>query len=65
MFCSSLPSVVCRMAHVWLKVICVCLPIVVLCFYFVNRRLVYPMLPLSLDCPLLTSPSVFSNIYLR
>ena len=25
--------------------------------------LVYPMLPISLDCPLLISTSVFSNVY--
>ena len=26
-------------------------------------RLVYSMLPVSLDCPFLIAPSVFSNIY--
>ena len=26
--------------------------------------LVYPMLPISLDCPFLIAPSVFSNVYL-
>jgi hypothetical protein len=26
--------------------------------------LVYPMLPVSLDCPFLIAPSVFSNVYL-
>ena len=26
-------------------------------------RLVYPMLPLSLDCPCLIAPSIFSNVY--
>ena len=26
--------------------------------------LVYPMLPASLDCPLLITPSVFSNVYI-
>jgi len=25
---------------------------------------VYPMLPVSLDCPFLLAPSVFSNVYL-
>jgi hypothetical protein len=35
---------------------------VVLCFVF--HRLVYPMLPVSLDCPFLITHSVFSNIYL-
>ena len=33
---------------------------VLLCFL----RLVYPTLPLSLDCPLSIAPSVFSNVYL-
>ena len=35
-----------------------------LCFLFVFLRLVYPMLSVSLDCPFLIAPSVFSNIYL-
>ena len=26
--------------------------------------LVYPILPVSLDCPFLVTPSVFSNVYL-
>ena len=34
---------------------------VVFCFVFL--RLVYPMLPVSLDCPFLIAPSVFSNVY--
>ena len=33
-------------------------------FYFV-LCLVYPMLPVSLDCPFLIAPSVFSNVYLE
>ena len=28
-------------------------------------RLVCPMLPVSLDCPFLIAPSVFSNVYLE
>ena len=31
------------------------------CFY----RLVYPMLSVSLECPFLIAPSVFSNVYLK
>ena len=31
---------------------------------FVCLRLVYPMLPVSLDCPFLMALSVFSNVYL-
>jgi hypothetical protein len=27
--------------------------------------LVYPVLPVSLDCPFLISPSIFSNVYFR
>ena len=32
-------------------------------FLFIFCRLVYPMLPVSLDCPFLIAPSVFSNVY--
>ena len=34
-------------------------------YWFVFLRLVYPMLPVSLDCPFLIAPSVFSNVYLQ
>jgi hypothetical protein len=34
-------------------------------FFFVVLYLAYPMLPVSLDCSLLISPSVFSNVYHR
>ena len=34
-----------------------------MCFCFVFLRLVYPMLPVSLDCRILIAPSVFSNLY--
>ena len=48
--------------------ICVCLRIVVsntfvLCFCFVFLRLLYPLLPVSLDCPFLIALSVFSNVF--
>ena len=33
-------------------------------FCFVFLRHVYPMLPVSLDCPFLIVSSVFSNVYL-
>jgi hypothetical protein len=36
---------------------------IVLCFCFAFRRLVYPMLPVSLDCPFVIAPSVISNVY--
>jgi hypothetical protein len=70
MFGSSLPPVVCRRPHVlftlfmfvWVQW---CPTHVVLCFCFVILRLVYPMLPVSLDCPFLIAPEVFANVYLR
>jgi hypothetical protein len=34
-------------------------------FGFFCLRLVCPMLMVSLDCPFLISPSVFSNVYLQ
>jgi membrane-bound metal-dependent hydrolase YbcI (DUF457 family) len=34
-------------------------------FCFVFLRLVYPMLPVSLDCPFLIAHSVFSNVYYK
>jgi hypothetical protein len=35
-------------------------------FFFVFVLcLVYQMLPVSMDCPFLISPSVFSNVYLE
>jgi hypothetical protein len=38
---------------------------IVLCFCFVFLPLVYPMLPVSLDCPFLIALSVFSNVYMQ
>jgi len=34
---------------------------IVLCYVFL--RLVYPMLPVSLECPFVIAPSVFSDVY--
>jgi hypothetical protein len=34
------------------------------CVFVFFFRLVYTMLPVSLDCPFLIAPSVFSNVYL-
>ena len=33
-------------------------------FFVVFPRMLYPMLLVSLDCPFLIAPSVFSNVYL-
>ena len=68
-FGSTLSPVVCRRA---INVICVCLRIVmfnthcvVFLFCFVCLRLVYHVLTVSLDCPILINHSVFSNVYLE
>ena len=68
MLCSSLPPFVCRRAHVLFTLFvfaCTqrCPKHIVLCFCFVFRRLVYHMLTVSLYCPFLIAPSVFSNVY--
>jgi len=44
-------------------VICVCQTYIELCFCFVCLRLMYPLLPVSLDCPFLIASSVSSNVY--
>ena len=49
-------------------VICVCLRIAVCSVYcvalmFISLRFVYTLLPVSLDCPFLIAPLVFSNVY--
>ena len=71
MFGSSLPPVVFRRAHVYLRYTSMCvfthsgvqhiLCSVVFCF---SSSCVPVMLPVSLDCQFLIAPSVFSNIYL-
>jgi len=59
----------CRRANVLFTLfvfVCVkwCSTHIVLRFCFVCLRLVYTMLPVSLDCAVLIAPSVFSNLYL-
>ena len=34
-----------------------------LCFCFDFLRLVYPMMPVSLDCPFLLAPLLFTNLH--
>jgi hypothetical protein len=71
MFGLSLSPDVCRKAHVFLTLFvfgCVygCPTHIVLWSCFVFRRLVYPMLPVSPDCPFFfIASSVFSNVYLE
>ena len=67
---SSLPPVVYWRNHVLFTLFVLlayinwCPIHIMLCLCFVCRRLVYPMLPVSLDCPFLLAPLVFSNVYL-
>jgi hypothetical protein len=65
MFGLSLPPVVCRRNNAYVTCVCIlwCPTHLVLCFCFVCLRLVYSMLPVSLDCPFLIGSSVFSNVY--
>ena len=69
MFVSSLSPIVCRRALVLLLFVFVCIywcpTHIVLCFCFVFLRLVYSMLPVSLDYPFLIAQTVFSNVYLN
>ena len=69
MFASSLSPVVYRRAYfIFLFTLFVfvclqqCLTHIVLCFFFVFLRLACPMWPVSLDCPFLIAPSLFSNV---
>ena len=53
--CSSLPPLVCRRAHVLFTLfVFVSVYIVLCCFVFL--RLVYTILPVSLDCPFFYCP---------
>ena len=66
---SSLSPVFCSSAHVLFTLFvfaCVqwCLKHIVLCFWVVFLRLVCPVLSASLDCLVLITTSVFSNVYL-
>ena len=67
MFSTYLPPVVFRRAYViftlFVFVYAQCCPThIVLCFGFVFLRLVYSILPVSLDCPFLTATSVCVNV---
>ena len=64
MFGSSSPPVVCMRAHVLFKLCLYAYSGVQLIFCFVLLRLVYPILPVSLDCPLLISPLRYSLTFI-
>ena len=64
------PQVVCRMAHVLFTLfvnVCVywCLTHIVFCFIFVFLCLVYPMLPVSLDCSFFLLPLRYSLTFIK
>ena len=69
-YCVVFFFVLCTLCYQFLCVVLCfsssCVPYVasfsVLCFVF--RRLVYPMLPVSLDCPILIAPLIFSDFYI-
>ena len=68
MFDSSLPPVVCMRVHVlFTLVVFACysgVPThIVLCFCLIFFRLVYSMLPVSLDCSFFIPPSAISKVY--
>jgi hypothetical protein len=68
MFNSSLPPVVVGGRVSYLCYLCLFVyggnqHILRYVFVFYFLRLVYPMLPVSLDCPFLIGSSVFSNVY--
>jgi hypothetical protein len=65
MFGSFLPPVVWRGFMSCLRCLCLfacCCVQHILCCIFL--RIVYPMLPVSLNCPFLIAHSVFSNVYI-
>jgi hypothetical protein len=64
MFGSSSPPVVCMRAHVLFKLCLYAYSGVQLIFCFVFLRLVYPILPVSLDCPLLIAPLRYSLTFI-
>ena len=63
-FAAFLPSVACRMDHVLFTLLCLFAQSGVQHIFCCNfLLLVYPLFPVSLDCPFLIAPSVFSNAY--
>ena len=70
MFDSSSPPVICRRDYVLYTLFvfgCAqwCPTHIVLCFCFVFHRLLYPMLPVSLNCPFFIAPLAFFSVYLN
>jgi hypothetical protein len=61
----NLPDLTLDMSNTVCFVYC-CPTHIVLCFCFVFLRLVYPIMPISLNCPFFDCPSVLSvNVYLQ
>ena len=70
MFGSSLPPIASMRAAVLFTLFVfacalLCPTHIVLCICFVCFRLVYPMLPVSRDCPFLIATSVFTNVLFK
>ena len=61
MLCSSLPPVVCRRVHALLTLFVLGAQHI---SFLLFLRTMHPILPVSLDCPFLIVPSIFSNVYL-
>ena len=67
MFGSSLFQIVCCRVHVWFTLFAYCCVQYILCCVFVLfvffLCLVYPMMPVSLDCSFLIAHFISSNVY--
>jgi hypothetical protein len=63
LYCRKILSMSCQLTH-YITSMSYIDKHIVLSFCFDFLRLVYPMLPVSLDFPFLIAPSVLSNVYL-
>jgi len=62
---SGVQHISCCVFYLFIFVLCtLCCQFLWIVHFWLLLRLVYLMLPVSLDCPLLIAPSVFSKIYL-
>ena len=58
-------SLLCTRCCQFLWIVHSWLPLLYSLTFIFDLCLVYPVLPVSLDCPFLIAPSVFSNVYFR
>ena len=61
---SNVYCISCVCLRIRIPTFCCCSSFKFFVVFFFVLCLVYPMLPISLDCPFLIAPSVFSNVYL-